>query len=68
MESIDDDVAATFMENGRIELYHSMPGFNMNMLDEFAVDLSLSDVDRIERYIHSDIGMQRFDWFRSSKY
>ena len=31
--------------------YHE--GFNMTILDEFAVDLSLSDVDRIERYIYS---------------
>ena len=38
-------------------------GFNMTVLDEFAVDLSLSDVDRIERYIYSDVGIQRFDWF-----
>ena len=35
----------------------------MTVLDEFAVDLSLSDVDRIERYIYSDVGIQRFDWF-----
>ncbi len=41
--------------------YHE--GFNMTILDEFAVDLSLSDVDRIERYIYSDVGIQRFDWF-----
>ena len=37
-------------------------GFNMSLLEEFAVDLSLSDVERIERYIYSDIDIQRFHW------
>lgn len=44
----------------------------MDILEEFSIDLSLSDLERIERYIYSDIVIQRFtsefyysflDWF-----
>lgn len=35
-------------------------GFNTDILDEFSIDLSLSNIERIERYIYSDIVMQRY--------
>ena len=35
--------------------------FNMSLLDEYMLDLSLPDIDRIEQYIFSGIPIQRFD-------
>ena len=38
----------------------------MSLLDEYMLDLSLPDIDRIEQYIFSGIPIQRFDtlvWF-----
>ncbi|KAK8824853.1 hypothetical protein WA538_005519 [Blastocystis sp. DL] len=49
MESVDDDVVVSFTEDG----------FNTAVLNEYAVDLSLSVIDRIERYVFSDVEMQR---------
>ena len=53
-----------------MSLYHSLRmvhfhgrnhcvGFNTAVLNEYAVDLSLSVIDRIERYVFSDVEMQR---------
>lgn len=41
-----------------IYIYNSI-GFNMEILEEFSIDLSLSDIERVEKYIYSDIAIQR---------
>ena len=42
-----------------IYIYNSI-GFNMEILEEFSIDLSLSDIERVEKYIYSDIAIQRY--------
>lgn len=45
----------------RFSVGSDLTGFNTAILNEYAVDLSLSVIERIERYICSDIEMQRHD-------
>ena len=41
-------------------IIHYSIAFNTSLLDEYMLDLSLPDIDRIEQYIFSEIPIQRF--------
>ena len=60
MELIDDDVAMTFTEDGTDASDRSLLGYNAKLMEEFAVDLSLSELERIEKYATSTIDIQRY--------